>query len=93
MKRAQYMRMSHLGMRMVHDLEEQCVTIDMKFFIENYIKDFKEEEQAVKLKPVNTTAANHLFKTREGSVEKISKGRAGIFLFTVAKLLFCCKES
>ncbi len=87
--------MSHafLGMIMLRVVENKCVTVDMKKYVEDCIKDFEEEQLDVYLKKVNTPAASYLFKTRKNSVEKFSICRKGIFYSTVAKLLFMAKRA
>ncbi len=47
---------------MTYDTVNQKVTIDMEKYIEECIKDFEEEEPAIKLKEVATPAADNMFK-------------------------------
>jgi hypothetical protein len=76
-------------MIMTHDLNRQCATINMEKYILECIEDFEEEAKEERLELVSTPATIFLFKTRKDPSIELSKGRAGLFHSTVAKL-FCC---
>lgn len=65
----------------------------MEKYIQETIRGFRESEPDERIKQVSTPATNNLFKTRDGSVEKVLKGRAAIFHAIVAKLLFVVKRA
>ncbi len=66
----------YIGMIMMHEIETQQKKIDINDCLESFI----EEEPDEKRKPVNIPETNYLFKTREGSVEKILKRKSGYFM-------------
>jgi hypothetical protein len=81
----------YLGMIMMHDVKNQSIRIDMKKYISRCIDEFINEEPDEVMRPVNTPAANYLFRIRD--VEKFSKLRVGLFHSMVAKLLFVAKRA
>ena len=76
-----------------HDLDRQCVTINMEKYVLEYIKDFEEEANDEQLKSLNTPASNHLFKTRKDNGSKLTREKARLFHSTYAKLLFVAKRA
>jgi hypothetical protein len=83
----------YLGMIMTHDLDKQCVTINMEKYILACIEDFEEEASDERLKSVSTPASNYLFKTRKDNGVKLTWEKAKLFHSTVAKLLFVAKRA
>ncbi len=53
----------YLGMVMMYDKANQCVTVDMQRYINDCIIEFEEEEPTEVLKQVATPATDALFKT------------------------------
>ena len=83
----------YLGMIMTHDLDKQCVTINMEKYILACIEGFEEEVSDERLRSANTPASNYLFKTRQDNGVKLTREKAKLFHSTVAKLLFVAKRA
>jgi hypothetical protein len=83
----------YLGMIMTHDLDKQCVTINMENYILACIEGFEEEVSDERLRSANTLASNYLFKTRQDNGVKLTREKAKLFHSTVAKLLFVAKRA
>lgn len=77
---------------MIQDKEKKCIKINVEKYILEIINVFKESDPDEKIKSVMTPATNNLFKTRDGSVDKVSARRTGIFHATVANLFFWLRE-
>jgi len=84
----------YLGMIMTHNLDKQCVTINMENYILACIECFEEEVSDERLRSANTPASSYLFKTRKdkGGV-KLTRKKTKLFHSTVAKLLFVAKRA
>ena len=78
----------YLGMQLDFSVDGK-VSISMKEYIENIIKEFPENITGTS----STPAAEHLFKIREQDAKPLSEEKAGVFHTTVAQCLFLCKRA